>query len=203
MQEKLTPALNAQQCQSLLVLANTRARALGLAGEEPDDCALAFIGHLLRQIELHPQATLPRLQSAPWLFRCADNWAKNYARQHRRRSAYEQPWPEETFEANDAPLKEFSSEELGPEQKLLGQELTCRMEVALQQLTPVQRDLFRRHCIEGETLIHIAQTTGRTPEAARQAFCLLRKRLQHLLTQTGLSQHEAMDYLYQMLTVHR
>lgn len=203
MQTKSIPALTSQQCQNLLVLANARARALGLIGEDPDDCALSFVGHLLRQIELYPQATIPRLQSAPWLYRCADNWAKNYARQHRRRNAYEQPWPEEPFEANDAQRKEFSSELPNPEQTLLGQELTSRMDVALNQLTPVQRDLFRRHCIEGETLVHIAQTTGRTPEATRQAFCLLRRRLQNLLMQTGLSQHEAMDYLYQMLTTHR
>jgi len=103
---------------------------------------------------------------------------------------------------NDFQGKEFTSELPNPEQSLLGREFTSRLDMALSRLTPVQRELFQRHCIEGETLVHIGETMGRSAEAVRQSYCLLRRRLQTLLMETGFSQCEAMDYLYQMLTNH-
>ena len=200
MSEKFIPALDAQQCHRLLVIAHSRARAIGLAGDDPDDCALAFVGHLLRQVHQDPHTTLPNLQSSPWLFHCADNWAKDYARQHRRRRACEETRIQEAPERNECHGQEFLSELADPQQSLPGQESYSYLDIALSRLTPVQRELFRRRCLEGETLIHLGETRGRSAEAIRQSSCLLRRRLQTLLMETGFSQREAIDYLYQMLS---
>ena len=196
MQNFSTPALDSQQCQMLLSLAHARARSLGLTGEDPEDCALAFVEHLLQEIDLHPQKTLLHVQSSPWLFRCADNWARNYARGLRRRSLHEQPWPVQVFDQHEFQGTALSAADPGLEQRILRQEIMHRLEAALGQLTPVQQTLFRRHCVEGETLVHIAEDTKRSPAAVRQAFCLLRHRLQRILELTGLSKREAIDYLY-------
>ncbi len=202
MQNFSAPVLNSQQCQMLIGIACARARAIGLTGEDPEDCALAFVEHLLQEIDLHLQATLPHLQSDLWLFRCADNWARNYARGQRRRSLHEQSWSLQIFDQNEFQGTALSAGDPGLDQRILRQELGNRLDAALGQLTQGQQALFRRHCLEGETLVHIAEDTNRSPAAVRQALCLLRHRLQRILAAKGLSQNEAMDYLYHSLITH-
>lgn len=90
----------------------------------------------------------------------------------------------------------------------IGLPILCRSEEelrfgqALSRLTPEQRTLLHRHCIEGETFAQIAAEQRRAPESVQQTFCLLRRQLQRLLMQAGLGPQDAMDCLYRSLTRH-
>jgi len=71
------------------------------------------------------------------------------------------------------------------------------------RLTIAERDLFQRYCVQGESLTQLASTIPCLPETVRQYTCMLRTRLQTLLSEAGFSRAEARDYLYQTLTMHR
>ena len=193
MRDKSVPVLSALQRDQLHVIARARACALGLIGDDTDDCAIAFVEHLNRQIARHPQTILPHLASSSWILRSANNWAKNYARRYCQR-------PVPTHSARQAISLPTSSQTPETDATLL--EPKQRLHAALRLLSPAQRNLFQRHCVTGETIAQIAETMYCPPDAIRRSYCELRRRLQDLLIQSGLDPREAMNCLYQALTSH-
>lgn len=79
---------------------------------------------------------------------------------------------------------------------------TVVFDKVLCRLPAEEYDLFRRYCLEGETLLHLSETTGESLETIRQRLCLLRQTLLDLLIQSGVAESEALNYLYQTLTLH-
>lgn len=163
--------------QSLLQLAYSHARRIGLAREDAQDCAQEFRVHLLR-------TALPSAPSSSWLHRCAHNYACNYLRGLIRRRSTEQRYREHVTGAPQGGSVTMIRIP-GPRTLTLRKVFWEQLVATLRQFTPEQRSLFTRHHLRQHSLAAIAAETGRTVHALQQSLYHLHRRLAKLLLEQG------------------
>lgn len=179
-------------CGRALVIGRTSAFRLGLEGEDAEDCALGFVQHVLGWYHRADCHTRQRVASDAWLACCAANWARNVLRARRRRLWREVSLSEPALEQTPSVSPQAGSLFV----PLLQQELLARIYFPLTLLSPTQAALL--------PTIHTAVpplhvTVFATPNARRQAVWRVRRKVRSLLTEEGLCEEEARDYLHLLL----
>ncbi|HLK59422.1 MAG TPA: hypothetical protein VKU00_22870 [Chthonomonadaceae bacterium] len=184
---------SAAWCLRLLAIGQTCAVLQGFRDAEAEDCAHEFRLHYLMARREDKALVLPPSASDALLFTCATRWAQNWARRERREhqrrvgNGVEGSLPTCVVDLPDPALS--------PEAQVLQKELLECLCVVLLALTPADRALFVRAWLQMESPTAIAQATGRSPGAVREALSALRRRVRPLLAASGLDLAEARDYL--------
>lgn len=188
--ECLTPP----ELKQLLELARRRGVYAGLDAAAAEDCAAAFVEQMLekRPTLLNETRGPERLR---WLCCCARNFARDFKRRELRHTAIELVWPERTDSNDCLFILVVQDKCIGPHGLLLRQEFWKRVEIVRAKLPPDQQILFVSFYLNGDSVLSIAQATGRTPAAVRQALVRLRKHLKSLLEKDGLTETELCEYL--------
>jgi RNA polymerase sigma factor (sigma-70 family) len=197
-----TVSANEADCRRVLAVAHARAIYRGIVGEEADDCAMAFLLHLLLRPHRPPGPAALFLSEA-WLVRCADNWIRNAVRHRNYHRHIEVSWTTLNAEEQEGDNAGLFAGEDTPEDQTLRSELLHRLCGVVRQLTPSQRELFLRHFLAEESAVEIARKTGKRAGTVRQALLALRRHLQSLLHQAGMDEAETHEYLMLLHTKFR
>lgn len=191
--DKLPPMrLTEEVCLWVLGTAQAHALRVGLLREDAEDAAMTYVLHLLTLSE--NSALAPHHLSPAWLYRCIDNWIKNTARQVRRRTSFEVPFPERAADTN-VRFVVAATPEFAPEKGAIKRELTERLLDVIARLTPSQRKRFEDLFSEEQDSAGYAASPQRTRNARRQARWALRAPIRALLDEVGLTSDEIRDYL--------
>ena len=192
-QKEIPPRLRETLCHRMIDLVSAIARQRGMNQDQAEDCALGFAAHI---IEREPCVlTASRPPSEAWFFRCAANWVRNELRRQRRQNYHEgssalvEGEEQESLLSNHDPLL-----------PLLQRELSVRLFLCVSFLSDADQSLFAHFYLLEQSSKEIAQATGRTDNAVRQALWMLRRRLRARLEKQGLTEAESLDYL-RLLTV--
>lgn len=177
-----TEVLREALCGKMLDLVTRIGIKNGVNYDDLEDCALSFVEHMLPKAgnDLHH---MPPPEA--WLYRCAENWVRNELRRKRRRQRWESPCLLE--EASS-----FIADDYLP--TLLRQEFFDRLSLGVALLSSANQRLFINFYLLDYSCQEIAEATGRTENATRQALWALRVRLRRILEKQGLSETEAGDY---------
>jgi RNA polymerase sigma factor (sigma-70 family) len=173
-----SPAISPNE---IVQVAYRHARQLGLSREDAQDCAMDFRLHLEKSANTHPE-------NPAWLHRSAHNFACNYLRSQMRRSRRERDWVEGASGAVRRPNASPSSP--GPRTLTLRKLLWEQLSRLLRQCTPAQQELFVRYHVRRQSIIELAEHTGRTPHALRQSLSQMNRRFAQQLQQHGWSRTE-------------
>jgi RNA polymerase sigma-70 factor, ECF subfamily len=118
---------------------------------------------------LRAYRSLPRFQArssfGTWLHRIAANCAFDLL-ERRKQEPQPAPAPAED-DPEQAPEERLPSPDAGPERRLLSGELRERIDLAMQQLTPVERTAFVLRHFEGRSIEEISQTLALRAGAAK------------------------------------
>ena len=161
-------------------LARRRAHSAGLSGAEAEDYVSSFITRC---------CSLPPELPAPFVFAAGRNAGTDFLRLRQRVRQNEQGWAEGTDASDHAAAVPL------PETEAVRREIVCRIQIALTQLSPDQRQLLYLLVVEEKTAPEAAAETGRTAQAIRQSFCNLTRRLRGILEEEGFTETEACQYL--------
>ncbi|MGQ0764288.1 MAG: RNA polymerase sigma factor [Gemmatimonadota bacterium] len=146
---------------------------LGNRMDAEDVCQDAFIKALDRLDDCRDPSRF-----AGWLLQIVRNTAHNTASRSRLRNADEL---DERFEAGSGKADAARELELG--------ELGERLESALQELTPTQREVVLLHDLEGWEHRRIAGVVGCSEVMSRQHLFQARRRLREILGRDAVSEH--------------
>jgi DNA-directed RNA polymerase specialized sigma24 family protein len=187
-------------CAWILSLTARRARRLGLSGEEAEDCALGFVGHVLPYCRADAFRAMPAAHRRAWLIRCADNWAVSELRRLFRQAGCETPWPEvkeeETGGSYGSRLDfEAPDKAPSPEATALRAELCERVLHAFSRLRRAHQEVLQARLVGGTPLGAFARAQGRSAGSVRFAFWAARLKLREALERGGLDEREAEEYL--------
>lgn len=171
-------------------LADTRRRArrLGLSPEDADDCAVAFV-----ERELRREAGGGALSSRQPV--CAENFVRDFRRVLVRRWLHERSWQENARLGEPPAAPDLPDTAPGPESCLLRGEFWRAMRVVLKHLDPVQRKMFLRHRLRGQSIQELVAWSGLTPHVVEQRLYRARERLREILLRRGLTEAELRSYL--------
>lgn len=164
--------------EQVLAAGYYQAMRLGLPREEAQDCAMDFVVHMLSM-----PMELSSAKSSAWLHRCAHNYACNFGRSLARRRKRESAWDDEL-------LQELPTSGPGPKTQFIRKEMWNQVIVALQNLTPDQREMFVRHHLRDESVPDLAKRFKRTPHAVEECLSNIRRRLPSLLQHQGWTEDE-------------
>ncbi len=159
--------------------------------DELDDCVLDFLpGEVSRQggddlVSLDDEA----------LGKAAETWCRRWAycsrtRRHRETQLY---GPDGCAESG--PAGRLASHERGPEELVQAADLSDRLLAPLSQLTAGQRRLFVRYYLDQAGLADLAEETGRSSHAIRQAIYAIRKRVKRIIECAGMDEGEIHECL--------
>lgn len=111
-----------------------------------------------------------------WLRTCAENFARDFLDEKKRRRERDACFSELRIESSAGQSQSFDyqSAEPGPYQVLAKKELRKNIETALDQIDGLARDLIVRHYYSCETWVEMGASLGQTP-------CALRKRVKRAL----------------------
>ena len=174
-------------CCKMIELITRIGSKSGVNREDLEDCALSFVEHMLRKAENGLHYAPPPPES--WLYRCAENWVHNEWRRQRR-----QAYRESLVLLNETPS--YRADDYMT--SLLRQEFFDRLFMGVFILSPANQRLFVSFYLMDHSCQEIADATGRTENAIRQALWALRVRLRKILETQGLTEAEASDYLRAM-----
>jgi RNA polymerase sigma factor (sigma-70 family) len=179
----------------LFSLGLRRARRSGLPEDLADECASAFVARMLRQVNPIAPAGAAGCGSSAYLLQCADNFVRNYCRSLARRRQHETGWPAVSADDGSLVLWEVPSDAAqSPTDCLLRAEFWERVFAAVEQLKPIQREVFLRHHLRGEPVQELARSLGLDSNAVAQLLFRTRRRLRFLLEQAGLTEAELRGY---------
>lgn len=188
-------AVTESLCQHIIEVARSRAYRCNMRSDEAIDAANSFLLHVLERPEQFLRPGTHGLASEAWLFRCADNWVKNWKRHSRRQRRRELPLIQPSRDESDSSLRELPGNEPAIDLRLIRAELRWRVRIAIILLPPSQQRLFLRYFVQGQSIEEIAHASHQKANAVRQALWALRNRMRTLLTQGGLDEAEAREYL--------
>lgn len=161
----------------LYLVAYNQARRKGLGREDAQDCAMEFVQRL---VKLTPRPA--GLDSPAWVLRCAQNHTTSFVRVLQRRLSHER---------STAPTPPVAAPGPGPKTLALRRELWQQLFAVLNQLTPLQRELFVRYHIRQQNIAYIAARCGKSPHAVAEGLSHARQRLAVLLRAAGWTEADA------------
>ena len=143
--------------------------------------------HILR---LRVPTNLTKEQAEIWLNACCRHKAIDFLRKEKQRREHEIPLNSLEIEhESQTPKCECSA---------ICSELSTHLKKAISKLTPNQQEILLLYHFEEKTIAEIAEETGRTPNAIKESLSHARKRLRHLLEESGFDEQELAEYLYEI-----
>ena len=130
-----------------------------------------------------------------WVQRCAHNHAQDYRRRltatHKRET---RPCWQDKDTDQESPREQASN---ASDAHVLVTRCEVRQHIlkAANHLTPLSRELFLAHFLSDRSWTEIALATGRTPDAIRITVGRAAKQIRVTLTQQGVTEQDAEDYL--------
>lgn len=158
------PQARRGQCVQARAMAYTCARRLHLPREDVEDCASAFVLHLLQdrtRVRAHPSARDPNV----WIRACAWRFALNFRRSVVRHYNHEASG---LLAAVDRAVVGTAPTSESPEKALMAGEREEWLDSALEVLPPNRRALFLAHYAHGEDVAALASENGTTEAAMAQ-----------------------------------
>jgi RNA polymerase sigma factor (sigma-70 family) len=177
-------------CRYLFALAYAPALHTGYPFDDAEDCATAFVEHMLAENGRALRAYPPGCCLAAWLRECAANFVRNDRRTQARRLRHEGPWPEAVCPDESRLRWDGPDSALTPEEAMLHQQAWEEVKAAIAQLPSAQRELVVRHHLDGESIQALTASTGKTANAVEQALHRARRRLCALLERRGWTEAE-------------
>ena len=197
--ETRTHVLSEAECHRVLAVVRACACRNGVHRQDVEDMAMGFLVRILAYVKCHPEKDPAVVFSHAWLARAATNWIKNGLRANWRRQHRELALPTDSEEENEGdatPSRELISNEPSPYLHTVREDFHQRLRdsIADANLTPAQLALLKP-LMNGESAADIARRTGRQPDAVRQLFHSIRKRLHASLLAHDLGYAEIAAYL--------
>jgi RNA polymerase sigma factor (sigma-70 family) len=191
---------------ALLRIGRHQALAYGLDRDEANDCASAFVLHMLGNLACRRVSQSVSVGAAAqivfanrqgggahagdvavgadiaWTRRCAANFACNWKRSRRRRLCRERPWcdfDDSAGEPDRMPREDTVADPRVPSLEALTLRRVAdeRLHGFVSQLPDAHRDLLIRHHVDGEPLEDLAVDYGMTEGAVQQLLFRLRRKL--------------------------
>ena len=75
-----------------------------------------------------------------------------------------------------------------PEKNALRNEILQLIKRAVQELPPIRQEVFKRHDLEGELIIHIAHSLRKTEKTIEEDLRLARLQIQSILLKQGFTE---------------
>ncbi len=158
-----------------------------LANDDWDDCIAEFVEAMLRKGGCVLDPASEPCEFRGLVMKSAHDHVIDYLRKWVREHRYQCSWPEaQSEDGSFVPLD-------CPDPSPLPEEIACRsefrrlIESAGEGLTPLQRDLFYRHDLNGELISDIAASLHKTEKAVEEALRRARRRIQSKLAQQGMT----------------
>lgn len=182
----------------LLKVANLYAWYGHIPHDDVEDCVLEFVEMMMlrRNKALTNQAHNDHFDS--WLNDCAHNHVESFRRRCRTVCKHETQWPLCEEEEGARIVQESIGHEATVDTNLLGDEVRQRIMKAAAQLTSNSREIFLKHFFNEETLLELAVTTGRTPDAIGKVCKRACITIHATLLRQGMMEEDARDYIYIM-----
>lgn len=122
------------------------------------------------------------------LFACARNHALDYLRSLNRRRIHEVVWPEATGSDGENPAWDCPDDGPNPEEQMMREEFWQQVGSALSDLTSLERSVFLRHYLDGQSIKDLAAALDTTEGAASQLLYRARRRLRARLEERGVTE---------------
>lgn len=169
--------------EALIALAISQSRRLGMPREDAQDCAMELMQHLMSR--LRQPLSVPLL----WAHKVVYNYAISYKRRLARLRAREYSYHDPAI-FSYAWISSYPSSGPEPFTFVLQRALWHQLQRCLNELTPLQCELFIRFHLFDQSIATIAIQCVRTPHAVEQRLSHARNRLTVLLHQAGWSEAE-------------
>ena len=182
----MRPQEQERYAQQLHQIACYHARRLLQRQEDREDCAMDFVGRMLRLEALERGEA--KFHSNAWLHRCARrhtlNWIRSLRRQEYRAQLFSQK--EREILVDTAPP---------PDDLYLSVVFWRQFAQTLGQVAERPCRLFVGFYIQGYSTEELAQKFGMAPHAVEQSLLRTRRRLRGLLEQKGWNDSAVLEYI--------
>jgi DNA-directed RNA polymerase specialized sigma24 family protein len=169
----------------MLSVGRSGAHIAGLKGEDIEDCAAAFVGHLWKKRERIVAAEVPVEKEGAFLRRCAYRFAISWARTMRNHPV---------VVTDDMTILDNKAENTC-QKAVFQREFYRVVGERIGRMAMHQQTLFLRCYVREEERESVAREMNSSESAVRKAAQRARGHLQTLLTQSGWGESTLREYL--------